>query len=684
MAGLLRTAAAALADYFGRPVAPRTLSERQTEGASTQALARTWAGHPVRGITPERMAGLLEAAEAGDLTQQSELYLDMEERDPHLHAEMAKRRRAILSIPWSIEPPRNPSAREKRQAAAVADLLGGIPDLEDVLLDLMDAVGHGFSCLEITWSGPGAERLPGHIEHRPQTWFQLDKGTRTQLRLRDQSSDGAELWPYGWITHTHRARSGYLARSGLYRILTWPWIMRQFSLRDMAEWLEIYGLPMRLGYYPSGAGPTEKATLFRAVRDLGRHAAGIMPEGMRIDLLAAAEGQAEPFLAMVQYADAVMSRAILGGSLSSTPAATGMGSGVADLQGDVKRDLLVSDARQVQSTLGRDLLYPLAALNGLVDDPRRAPVWRFDTREPTDLTAFSTSLQRLTSSGMGAYIPVSWVRTQTGIPEPTGDEPTLGASVAAPGALDAGAAPEIGAGAVIAPGDLNSFGLGMQNLSALLQIPEAWVRAQTGIPSPAAGEPVLQSTTAAPGAAIPVQAAALAALRDLAGRVPSMAEWPPTHPASVAWQDRYRDDPAEQALLRDPGTRLAAAVRRGADLSAGVATMCALYPMVEGAGLTALAALATADSPSPPAGPDWPDAHTAALGRSTEPAVLALVDVVRAELDAALAACEDMAAFRARLLTLYPALPREGLVAVLGEGLAAADLAGRYDIDRGA
>jgi hypothetical protein len=76
--------------------------------------------------------------------------------------------------------------------------------------------------------------------------------------------------------------------------------MRQVSLRDMADWLEIYGLPMRLGYYRAGAEANEKSVLYRAVRDLGRHAAGIMPEGMRIELLAAAEGQADPFMTMVE------------------------------------------------------------------------------------------------------------------------------------------------------------------------------------------------------------------------------------------------------------------------------------------------------------------------------------------------------------------------------------------------
>lgn len=434
--------AAAVADALGRPVAARTLSARQTDDPSITPLHRTWGTHPVNGLTPARLTALLEGADAGDLSQQSELFLDMRDRDPHLDAEMGKRERAILTLPWSIEPPRNPSAKEKRNAAAAGELVAAVPGLEDTLVNMMDACGHGFAALEITWSRPSAgERLPAAIEHRPQSWFKLDRETRTHLRLRDGTPDGADPWPMGWIIHRHAARSGYLHRAGLYRVLTWPWMLRQYSLRDLAEWLEIYGLPMRLGYYPRGAEAAEKAALYRAVRDLGRHAAGIMPEGMRIDLLAAAEGQADPFMAMVHHSEACISRATVGGSLSSTPGATGLGSGVAELQGEVKRDLLVADARQIQTTLATELVYPIAALNGLADDPRRAPTFRIDTREPADLSAFSQSLLRMSQAGAGAMIPLRWVREQTGIPEAQDGEPTLAAAPAADPAAAAPAAP---------------------------------------------------------------------------------------------------------------------------------------------------------------------------------------------------------------------------------------------------
>ncbi|WP_308197178.1 phage portal protein family protein, partial [Achromobacter xylosoxidans] len=40
-------------------------------------------------------------------------------------------------------------------------------------------------------------------------------------------------------------RSGYIARTGLFRVLAWPWLFKNFAVRDLAEFLEIYGLPLR-------------------------------------------------------------------------------------------------------------------------------------------------------------------------------------------------------------------------------------------------------------------------------------------------------------------------------------------------------------------------------------------------------------------------------------------------------
>ena len=421
-----------IVDQFGNPLEKATLTEPQT--AKLAARQREFGGHPSRGLTPAKLASILEAAEQGDIVQQHELFSDMEEKDAHLHAEMAKRKRAILTVPWSIVPPRNASAGEKSLATELEELLRDIPNFEDILLDLMDGVGHGFSNLEIEWERIGKDWLPKAVHHRPQTWFQLDRNTRTELRLRDDTADGAALQPFGWIQHVHRAKSGYIARSGLCRVLSWPFLFKNYSVRDLAEFLEIYGLPLRIGKYPSGASDKEKSTLLAAVVGIGHNAAGIMPESMAIEIQEAAKGSEGPFLAMMQWAESSISKAVLGGTLTSQADGKSSTNALGNVHNEVRHDILEADARQIASTLTGTLLHYLLALNkGGKIDSRRMPRFEFDTSEPEDLALYADALPKL--AAVGAQIPVAWVGERLRIPAPKEGEAVLGVIPANAGIL---------------------------------------------------------------------------------------------------------------------------------------------------------------------------------------------------------------------------------------------------------
>jgi phage gp29-like protein len=99
------------------------------------------------------------------------------------------------------------------------------------------------------------------------------------IRLNDGSIDGAELMPFGWMVHKHNAKTGFTGQSGLYRVLVWPYLFKNFAVRDLAEFLEIYGLPARVGKYMAGATDQDKDALFEALVTLGHNAAGIIPQG---------------------------------------------------------------------------------------------------------------------------------------------------------------------------------------------------------------------------------------------------------------------------------------------------------------------------------------------------------------------------------------------------------------------
>lgn len=411
----------------GHPIRISEIREPQTSRSG--ALHREFQGHPSRGLTPSRLAGLLEAAEQGDLIAQYELFEDMEEKDGHILAEMGKRRRAITGLAWDIVPPPNASAAEKQTAKWLREVIGEIDDLEDALFDLTDGLGKGFAALEYEWHRLDGVWLPKSVTHRPQGWFRLHRGFRQELRLRDHTTEGAPLQPFGWMVHTHKCKSGYLERSGLYRVLVWPYLFKHYSLADLAEWLEIYGIPLRLGKYPAGSTEKEKTALLRALVTIGHNAAGIMPAGMEIDFKEAATGEAKPFEVMLDWCERTQSKVILGATLTSQADRGSNTNALGTIHNEVRKDLRDSDAKQLAATLTRDLLYPICALNGRADSIRRAPRWLFDVAESEDIQTYADALPKLVAIGM--RIPRQWAQEQVGIPEPEDTEDVLATASAA-------------------------------------------------------------------------------------------------------------------------------------------------------------------------------------------------------------------------------------------------------------
>lgn len=416
---------ARIVDVNGNPIRQGILRTPQT--AELANLRMEYANHPAKGLTPLKLVRILEDAERGSLQAQTELFQDMEERDAHIFAEMSKRKRAALNIEWTIESPPNPSAEEKSQTDMLRELIAGVPGQEDMILDALDGIGHGFSMLEIEWQQIGKNWLPKALHHRPQSWFQVSRFDQNKIHLRNNSPDGAELIPFGWIGHVHKAKSGYMARAGLHRVLAWPYLFKTYAVRDLAELLEIYGIPIRLGKYPSGAGDKEKAALLRAVTQLGHAAAGIIPDGMDIEFQAASTGTEVPFQTMYDMMERAESKAILGGTLTSQADGKSSTNALGNVHNEVRHDITASDWRQLSGTLTRDLGYSLLALNGgRVDDPRRIPRVVAHVREPEDTGALADTVGKLVKVGLP--IGQEWAYSKFNVPRPQEGEPLLKAA----------------------------------------------------------------------------------------------------------------------------------------------------------------------------------------------------------------------------------------------------------------
>ena len=399
------------------------LTQSQTENRSMTAYGAEFE-HPAIGLTPLKVHALLTQAEAGNMNAMLALFEDMEERDLHLLAEMSKRKRTVAKLDWSIKAPKNADANEQKYTEVISELMGIIENFEDIITDSLDAIGKGFSCHELHWVREGNVWLINDMQwHVPQR-FIIDPFNQRELLLAGNGlGDDEPLWENAWLVHTHKAKSGYLVRGGLHRALVWSYVFKNYSVRDLAEFLEIYGLPLRLGTYPAGATNGEKMTLLRAVMDIGHRAAGIIPQGMMIDFKEAAKGSSDPFMDMIKWCEMSQSKAILGGTLTSQADGKSSTNALGKVHDETRLEIRDSDAKQLASSISRDVIGALMRINYPNVSPRRYPKFVFDLAETEDIGVYSEALPKLV--GIGMKIPAPWAHKRLGIPMVSGDEPVL-------------------------------------------------------------------------------------------------------------------------------------------------------------------------------------------------------------------------------------------------------------------
>ncbi len=404
-------------DQHGKPMAAKDLDEAQTsDRASYGSLPKVF--ETVKRVTPATIANMFKSAEDGDLVAQHNFFAEMEEKDAHIYTELSKRKRAVQGLGWQVMPPEDAAAAEKKAAEAVQSMLLNLNDFEDLCYDLLDAIGHGFANVELAWQRIGDAWHISQFNARPHSWFTLDKDTRSVFLLKAQDGEPQPLRPFGWMSHVHKSKTGYVARAGLFRVLAWPYMFKHFAVGDWAEFLETYGLPVRVGKYPVGSTPEEKKTLFNAVMALGRNASATMPETMSVEFMTAAGNASkahDPFLSMADWADKAISKAVLGGTLTTQADGKTSTNALGVVHNEVRAELVKSDAKQLQGTLTRDLIYPWLVLNGHNVEYHRCPRFVFDLVDTADVTVWADALGKLVDVGMDK-IPVAWVHKELGVP----------------------------------------------------------------------------------------------------------------------------------------------------------------------------------------------------------------------------------------------------------------------------
>lgn len=422
---MIKEIKAALAKVARAGVAVMQAGARSTQGNTLNYTS-------VNTLDPARLASAFAAADQGFITDQAALYELVEEQDAHIFSELAKRRRSVTGLGWQLEPPKDTNQSELDRTLELDDMLRKIPRFEDAQYDVTDAVGKGFAALEIDWK-TGSTWLPQALNWVPQRMFQTERDTGALQYLKMGLPEA--LRPWGWVVHEHRAKSGYIEQAALFRVLSWTYAYKAYDTRDMQRFLELYGLPLRLGKYPAGIDAKQRDQLLKAVRNIGNDGAGVVPANMSIEFIQAMKsGSVDDFLNAITYWERKQSMAILGGTLTSQADGKTSTHALGTIHDKVRREIMLHDVGQIAPTMNAQIVRPVALINGMFPE-NRLPKFTYRTEETVDQSRMADVL--IKAADLGMEIDVDYAHQIMQIPKAKAGSQLLVAS----GKASASAAP---------------------------------------------------------------------------------------------------------------------------------------------------------------------------------------------------------------------------------------------------
>lgn len=233
----------------------------------------------------------------------------MEEKDTHLFSQMQTRKLAVTGLDWEVQP-FSEDEIDKEIADFIDEQLKGIENFDEVLIDMLDAIGKGISIMELAWTVEDGRNVIEDIEYvhpKKLVWY----STTDELKVctREYPS-GVELPENKFVVHKYKAKSGHASRAGIMRVVSWMYLFKNYDIKDWVSFCEVFGMPLRLGKYDASASESDKKQLMEAIISLGTDAAGIVPSSTMIEFIESQKTTSvEIYEKLARYCDEQISKA---------------------------------------------------------------------------------------------------------------------------------------------------------------------------------------------------------------------------------------------------------------------------------------------------------------------------------------------------------------------------------------
>ena len=352
-----------------------------------------------------RLRYLFASAESGNVMELFAMYRDVMIADPHIQAEFAKRKLAMLGDTIIIQPADKKIAADRKAADFVKSQVLELPAFTSGCGHLLDG---------ILWPVAIGEKVYRNSS-KPGVRFELDQLNTVQagdidfttgkLMLRKLDPNGGYLTgvleeadPNRYIIHRGHLLTHADFWGGPMRSLMFWWLLRSMTRDWWARFLERYGSPFIVGKY-NQSDDESRAILSQAFSAATKIFGLVVSKETEVELIQASTAMSgEAFKMFLNDAcNDEISRFIVGQSSSAGKGSSGLNSGKNQQHENVRQDLRQFDAKMLAETLRDQLFKPLLWINGFEG---ATPRILFGGLAPEDQKSIGSLISDLSNAGL--------------------------------------------------------------------------------------------------------------------------------------------------------------------------------------------------------------------------------------------------------------------------------------------
>lgn len=351
----------------------------------------------------DRVHAIISNAEAGNTSDLFALYRDHILTDSHSQSEFTKRKLALLGDPPNIIPVNDKNPDDVRAADFIRKAVDGCTNWLAGLSALLDSTLWPVSVVEKVFE---ARRTPEGrsvymLKSLRQVPYELLDYQTGRMRLKNLTPEGrpdsttSPIDPQRYIVHRGHLLSTPDNWGGPMRSILFWWLLSTMDRGWWAQFLERFGNPFLVGKYDQNDDQSREV-LERAFSLSKRVGGLVVTRQTEVDIREALQRGGDGFEKFHIICQREKSKLILGQTLSSEAQATGMGSGVAAIQSEVRQDIRQFDGAITAQSVRDQLFRQLLDINRI---PGATPKLTFGGVSSAEAKTFGALLRDLFDSG---------------------------------------------------------------------------------------------------------------------------------------------------------------------------------------------------------------------------------------------------------------------------------------------